>query len=73
MYSYIELKDKEIVSYGETTSMDLALSKTTGTVMEITEKQLAFITACHGDLKFGRAVLNTIEIKIQKYYEDISE
>jgi hypothetical protein len=71
MYSYIELKDREIISYGKTTSMDLALLKTTGTVMEITEKQLAFVSACHGDLNFGDAMLKGIVNKIERYYDDL--
>jgi len=70
MYSYIELKDKEIVSYGETTSMDLALSKTEGTVMEITEAELALVSACHGVLSIGQMMLDGIIKKIQRYYED---
>lgn len=69
MYCFIEIKDKEIVSYGETTSVELALSRTTGKVMEITEKQLALVTACHGDLKFAQGMLGNLEYHIEQLYE----
>jgi hypothetical protein len=66
MYCFVEIKDKEIISYGEATSIDAALIKTKGMVMEISENQLKMVYACHGDLSFGRMLLELLETKIAR-------
>ena len=69
MYCYIEIKNKEIVSYGESTSVELALSKTSGTVMEVTELELALVSACRGNLGYGGWILGSLVEKIDKTAE----
>ena len=66
MYCYIEIKNKKIISYGQTTSVELALSKTSGSVAEVTEKELALVTACDGNLEMGLFVLENLSNKLDK-------
>jgi len=72
MYCYIELVDGEIVSYGESTSQEFALSKTTGTIMQITENEFALLSACSGNIESAQRTLSRLKARIQGYWNDLS-
>jgi hypothetical protein len=72
MYYYLEiLKNGEIVSFGESSSIDLALKNTKNILLEITENQYKMTVACKGKLSKGINILDGLENKIIKYLEDI--
>jgi hypothetical protein len=67
---YIEiLENGEIVSFGESTSVDLALKNTKNILLEITEREYKLISACRGNPRRGISVLHGIEDKITNYLE----
>jgi hypothetical protein len=49
--------------------VELALSKTSGSVAEVTEKELALVTACDGNLEKGLFVLENLCNKLDKIQE----
>lgn len=69
MYYYIEIKNKKVISFGEATSFTSALLNTTGTIMQLSEREFALVSACNGMLLHGAQLLNNLENKIQNYDE----
>jgi len=60
MFYYIEIKDKSIISFGESTSPDGALKateKTGGEIKQITEQGYNLVRACNGNLAGGAGIL----------------
>lgn len=69
MFHYIEIKDGKIISIGEASSMDFALQNTKGTVLEVTEKEHAMLSACRGDIQKGIFILHGLINKIANVEE----
>jgi hypothetical protein len=65
-YKYIELdNDGNIVSFGDSTSMELALQDTKGKVLQLTDMEYLLVDSCHGRLYRGISTLTTLQRRIR--------